>query len=286
MKQIWWLGCLLIFAACDRTTTPVEEPEVVPISEELPYVHVLLGNPSNAVADIGVPDNFLVVRNQFILGYHNQIGRSKWVSWHLSNNWLGNTPRQDDFRPDNLLPTNYNRITTNDYTGTGFDRGHLCASMDRTKTVADNSATFNMTNMLPMAPEVNQNNWNVMELFINDKMNNGYEAYIISGGYGSGGKGNNGGTANFIGSGDMQVPAYLYKIVALLPNGSGDLERMANARFITVVVPNDNSYGNQSWGNFRVSIDALEAASGLDFLTHLSEELQTTLEAQVDNGPI
>lgn len=36
-----------------------------------------------------------------------------------------------------------------DYTNSGFDRGHLCPSADRTITDPDNDATFVLTNVVP-----------------------------------------------------------------------------------------------------------------------------------------
>ncbi|WP_255412675.1 DNA/RNA non-specific endonuclease [Chitinophaga sp. S165] len=39
-----------------------------------------------------------------------------------------------------------------------MDRGHNCPSADRTSTTA-NSSTFLMTNMIPQAPQNNQQTW-------------------------------------------------------------------------------------------------------------------------------
>jgi endonuclease G len=72
------------------------------------------------------------------------------VSWHLSSSWLGSAARQNDFRADTTLPSGWYQVQATDYSGSGFDRGHMCPSADRTITVTDNSATSWMTNGLPI----------------------------------------------------------------------------------------------------------------------------------------
>lgn len=52
---------------------------------------------------------------------------------------------------DPALPEGWYKVTTSAYTGSGFDRGHNVPSADRTRTVADNSTTFLMTNIIPQA---------------------------------------------------------------------------------------------------------------------------------------
>ena len=42
---------------------------------------------------------------------------------------------------------------------------------------------------------------------------------------------------------------------------------------------------NPDWGTYRTSVDAIEAASGLDLLSNLPLEVQAIVEAGVDQGP-
>ncbi|OUJ70282.1 hypothetical protein BXP70_24615 [Hymenobacter crusticola] len=52
----------------------------------------------------------------------------------------------------NTLPAGWYRVTTNSYTGSGFDRRQNCPSANRTNSVEDNSATFLLNNIMPQAP--------------------------------------------------------------------------------------------------------------------------------------
>src|SRR6267142_6963890 len=118
------------------------------------YPHLRLGNPSKATEDPRDKDNYLMKKKQFALAYCNDRGTPNWVSWQLRKEDLGHAPRKP-FHPDTTLPRGFRRIKPEDYTGSGFDRGHICPHNDRSATDEDSAATFVMTNMVPQAGELN-----------------------------------------------------------------------------------------------------------------------------------
>src|SRR5579859_802278 len=73
--------------------------------------HLTMGNPSNAKADPSQPDNYLMVKKQYVLAYDKETATPKWVSWHLSEEWLGDLDRSNDFRADETLPNGWFRVT-------------------------------------------------------------------------------------------------------------------------------------------------------------------------------
>lgn len=244
--------------------------------------HLLLGNPSNATTNVSNVNNYLMVKTYFNLSYSRDRGTPNWVSWHLYSGDLGSTPRQDDFRADNTLPAGWYQVQSTSYSGSGFDRGHNCPSADRTITVAANSATFLMTNMIPQAPNNNQQTWANMENYIRTLVTGGNEVYIIMGCYGVGGTGSNG-TANTIDNGRVTVPNRVWKVVVVIPNGNNDLSRITTStRVIAVNTPNINSI-NSDWKTYRTSVDAIESATGYDLLSSLPASVQSVVEARVDN---
>ncbi|GAB3224895.1 hypothetical protein GCM10027346_05530 [Hymenobacter seoulensis] len=248
--------------------------------------NMALGNPSGATADVNMPTNYLLVKPQFTIGYNAQRGTPTWVSWHLNRAWMGSAPRQDDFRPDPALPRQFYQVSRSSYTGSGFDKGHNCPSADRTTELDDNSATFLMTNMIPQAGNNNQRTWSGLEEWTRGQVKQGKEVYIIMGSYGKGGTGQNG-RMTTIDQGRVTVPARVWKVLVILPEGSNDLQRIATgqARILAVDTPNDQSV-SPDWSQYRVSVDAIEAASGLDLLSKLPLAIQEKLEAQVDAGAV
>lgn len=246
--------------------------------------NMAMGNPSGAVADPYYYWNYLMTKTQYAMSYHRDRGTPNWVSWHLDNSWLGSAPRQDDFRADASLPSGWYRVQATDYTGSGFDRGHNCPSADRTYNITDNSATFLMTNMIPQAPTNNQQTWAKLETYCRTLVSQGNELYIIMGSYGTGGTGSNG-TKNTIANGKVTVPNRIWKVILVLPQGTGDVSRVTTGtRVIAVDTPNSNSVST-SWGGYRTTVDAIESKMGYNLFSNVSASVQSVIEARVDNGP-
>ena len=249
--------------------TPTPTPTPPPSSSE----HLTLGNPSGAATAVNQPFNYLMEKPQYALSYHRDNGGPKWVSWHLDNTWLGSAPRQNDFRADTTLPSGWYQVQGTDFSGSGFDRGHMCPSADRTNTVASNSATFLMTNMIPQLPANNQGPWADMENYLRTLVTAGNELYIISGGYG---------LQFYIANGHVAVPNQTWKVVVVLPNGTNDASRVtASTRTIAVLMPNSGAI-NSNWRNYRVSIDQIEGLTGYDFFSAIPKTTQEILERRRD----
>ncbi len=246
--------------------------------------HIAMGNPSGATNSISNENNYLMQKTQYALSYNRSRATANWVSWYLGPNWLGSAARQDDFRADATLPSGWYQVGSTSYSGSGFDRGHNCPSADRTSSVANNSATFLMTNMIPQAPNNNQQTWANLENYGRTLVNQGYEVYIIMGCYGTGGTGSNG-SANTINAGKITVPSNVWKVLVVLPQGTNDVSRVSTStRVIAVNTPNINTISS-SWGTYRTSVDAIEAATGYNILSNVPASVQATIEATVDNGP-
>ena len=250
--------------------TPTPTPTPPPTSSE----HLTMGNPSNAVTSLTQPNNYLMEKPQYSMSYSRDNGGPNWVSWHLDASWLGSAPRQNDFREDPTLPTGWYRVQATDFSGSGFDRGHMCPSADRTITITANSATFLMTNMIPQLPANNQGVWANLESYSRTLVSQGNELYIISGGQG---------LQFFIANGHVAVPAQTWKVIIVLPVGSNDVSRVTTAtRTIAVVMPNSGTIGTD-WRAYRVSVDQVEAITGFDFFSNVPSAIQAVIEGRVDN---
>jgi DNA/RNA endonuclease G (NUC1) len=249
-----------------------------------PSEHMVMGNPSGAVADAtNSPDNFLMMKLQYALSYNNTRRIPNWTSWHLDSTWRGSAPRQDDYRNDTTLPPGFYQVLGTDYQGSGFDRGHMDPSADRTDSIPDNSATFLMDNMVPQAPGNNQGPWADLENYLRAFLP-GSELYIISGTTGVGGTGSNGGTTNMLASG-VTVPQKTWKVALILPVGDNDVSRVdANARTIAVIMPNIDSIRPDQWQKYLATVDQVETLSGYDFFSNVSPAIQSVVESKLDAG--
>ncbi|SDL35619.1 DNA/RNA endonuclease G, NUC1 [Salinimicrobium catena] len=241
-------------------------------------VHFTMGNPSAAVTDINFPNNYLLEKEEYVMSYSRDKGTANWVSWHLDEAWLGEASRQDDFRADSSLPAGWYQVEATDYQYSGFDRGHLCPSADRTLSVDDNSNTFFMTNMMPQAPNNNRIGWASLESYCRSMLSGGYEIYIISGGYGIGGDGSNG-PADYIANGNVQVPSNTWKVIMIIPDGDDDVNRVTTStQVIAVDMPNSQSVSSD-WTLYQTSVDQIEAATGYDFFDLVPDDIEDVIEA-------
>lgn len=245
---------------------------------------LLFGNPSGATTAVASMDNYLMDQGYYTESYNSTKGEPNWVSWHLdASNITNATSRLDNFAGFSGLPSGWYTVQSNSYSGSGFDRGHNCPSADRTSSTNANSATFLMTNMIPQAPQNNQQTWNNLEGYLREQVVEGNEVYIIMGSYGTGGTGSNG-AANTINNGHVNVPSNIWKVAVILPVGNGDIARItASTRVIAVNTPNINTISTD-WTQYITTVRDIESKTGYNLLSNLPQAIQDAVETKKDAG--
>ena len=265
-----------------QTTPPqAETPQAQPIlnlDDDYGNPNLKLGNPSKAKPDAANTDNYLMVKPDYVLSYSKSRNLANWASWQLNKSWMGNAKRQNDFRPDPSLPKGWNKVTTRDYSGSGFDRGHLVNSEDRGKSNEVNSQTFLMTNIVPQAPDNNQGAWVQLETYSRNLAKQGKELYIIAGGLGTGGEGKNGEASQL--KGKIAVPATMWKVILVLDDPAKGLAGVnANTRAIAVIMPNIQGR-DKTWRDFCASVDDVQKLTSYDFFSNVAPNIQEQIESK------
>jgi len=231
-------------------------------------IHVALGTPRD-----GDPsDEYFLDQHSFVLSYSPEKRVPNWVAWQLDRTHLGHVRRQNDFRSDLALPARFYRVKESDYLHSGYDRGHMCPSADRQDSVEDNSRTFLFTNIMPQLRELNAGPWEQLESHARSLVQRGAQLYVVAGGLFS---------APFptIGNG-VAVPAANFKIIVVLNQGQGASDVDASTQVLAVLMPNQRGVGEHDWTEYATSVDAIERASGYDFLNAIPEPLQRVIEAR------
>ena len=229
-------------------------------------IHLKYGNPSRANSKLS---NYLIEKPEYALSYNCQAGIANWVSWQLDLDWLGEIERSDDFRPDPDLPTDCYAVRPNDYRGSGYDRGHLVPSGDRTKSRRDNSSTFVMSNMIPQSPSNNREVWRELEEYSRKLASQGKELYLVAGGSG---------IAQKIASSKVVVPAYTWKVILILDRLNTEIAEN-NLETIAVWIPNSERVRNTDWRDYIVSVDEVEKNTGYNFFARLPRKIQQEVES-------
>lgn len=240
---------------------------------------MLLGNPDNATAATTNKEHYLMQSNQYALSYNNTLRFPNWVAWHLNAGDVGSTSR-GQFQPDTSLPAGFTVITPNDYTRSGYDRGHNCPSADRSDTRANNDAVFKMTNMTPQAHGLNAGPWERLESYCRDLAKSGNELYIVCG------HGFSSPSHQTVGRAQIAVPDFGWKVIVVIPDQSGnDLNRItAQTRVIAVKMPNINTVSKEDWKRYTVQPAEIEQATGLHFFTALPTQVAAALRVKQDGG--
>ncbi len=161
----------------------------------------------------------------------------------------------------------------------------MCPSGDRLNIVADNSATFLMTNMSPQAPVNNQLVWADLENYSRSLVDQGFELYIYSGGAGVGGSGLQG-LKNTIVNGKVTVPKWTWKVIVVLPVGGNDAQRVNQfTRVISVIMPNTQAV-TRPWQQYRTNVGSVENLTGFNFLRNVRPTVKVRLKKHVDTVTI
>lgn len=242
-----------------------------PLPNENP---LLFGNPSNATSNPANENNYLIERPAYTLSYNRSKGTPNWVAWRLDTSWIGSA-NNGSFSPDTSLPAGWYQVQPSDYSGSGYDRGHMCPSGDRTVNQTINDSTYLMTNIIPQLPANNQGPWVDFENYCRTLANQGNEIYIISGPHGN---------AGTIAGGQVVIPQVTWKVVLILPNGNNDLQRITKAtRAFGIIVPNQPPLTQSTpWRTFRTTVDAVEYLTGYDFFSAIGKNMQEILERRRD----
>lgn len=250
--------CLLLF--CFNSFAWTQRP---PLNPEECVVHAPYGFPkTNNVS--------LICRQAYLVGYDANAKIPKYVSYELlPKNALGCVARTNAFVADQSVR---NGSTPDDYTGTGYDKGHMVPDGDLSWDVQVEYESFLMTNMSPQAGSLNRGIWKLLETSVRGWVVQRNQSYTIYAGgiYSS--------SDLRIGKG-VTVPNAFYKIV--INNQTNEVAAWAFPH--TVPYPN---LGNDLT-KFRIPLGQLQQMSGVQYgFPKEFVELRPGREWKVDFGAL
>lgn len=232
--------------------------------------HTLLGTPFDGDST----DEYFIQRNSYTISYNYELNVANWVCWNLNKSWLGNVSRYSgDFVTDYAIPPGNVRVNHDDYKFTGYDRGHLVASSERTATDYMNFETFFLTNIYPQKPDMNQGVWSDFEsYYYNLAKYQDKDLYIIAGGIF---------TSNARLNNIVAIPDTCYKIVLILDMGESISDIDSTTQVIAVKIPNIDGIRNANWIDYKCNVDAIESSTGFDYMNLIPDSLENHLESYV-----
>lgn len=243
---------------------PPPEPVVVPPSTK--SVTYTIRNPQFDNLSYGVPGaaDSIIEREGYALGYIEKHEQPAWVQYIMTGEEVSRraAKRCDDFRPDPDVPTG--SATPQDYTRSGYDRGHLAPAADMSFSVKTMSESFFMSNMSPQAPQFNRGIWSKLEKQVRHFATREKRIVVVTGPILPAEK------TITIGANKVTVPQYYYKVI---------YDTTPPEKMIGFVLPNKGS--NADLRTFVVTVDRVEELTGLDFFTTVPKEKQEQLERTI-----
>jgi endonuclease G len=151
------------------------------------------------------------------------------------------------------------------YKNSGYDRGHLCPAGDRRMSFEAYNETFLTSNISPQDHDFNAGIWNRLEQKVRYWAEKYDGVYIVTGGVLKE-------NLKTIGDENVSVPNKFYKIIVDASGG--------NYKAVAFLIPNKPS--SESFYKYTVSIDEVEAKTGIDFFPQLPDSIENKLEQMVD----
>ena len=207
----------------------------------------------------------LVEYKAFTLAYDEQHEQAAWVAYRLGAQGKARRhERYDRFMADNKISTG--SATPDDYSNSGYDRGHLAPAADFATDKEAMKESFYMSNMSPQEPSFNRGIWSKLENKIRDWAEENEDVWVITGPVLLNQK-----RLQKIGENKISVPRFYYKVVLDA--------REPEIKMIGFVMKNEGS--SKALHNFVVMVDSIETLTGLNFFPMLPDELEDELEGKV-----
>ncbi|MCQ2192175.1 MAG: DNA/RNA non-specific endonuclease [Paludibacteraceae bacterium] len=219
--------------------------------------------------EVGVPTRRpfrgerLVVHQNYCTAFKKKTLQPAWVAWTLSaNETVGSLKRTNNFVPDASVRKRY-RVETKDYSGSGYDRGHMCPAADNKHSEQAMSECFYMTNMCPQLHELNAGAWQALEDSCRLWAQREDSIVVVAGPvfYGKH-------PATIGKQHKVAVPDAFFKIVVSLKPG--------NEKAIAFLFPHNRQV--QSVGSAVCTVRSLEQLLHFNFFPKLPKQLQERLE--------
>ena len=210
----------------------------------------------------------VIQRTGYTLAYDKKTKTPQWVAWELTKEETkGNHERTDKFLPDPNVEGA--KVVTTDYTGSGYDRGHMAPAGDMKWSKKAMEESFYMSNICPQIHHLNTGDWNELEANTRKWARRYGSVYVTCGPIYNGSR-----RTQYIGKNRVKVPDAFFKVILI----QSPKKTCALGFFF------ENEAGQRPLNEYLVSVNYLEQTTGIDFFPSLPDELENTLEAETHNS--
>ena len=219
----------------------------------------------------------LKVSNNYTAYYDTSTYTSMWVAYPLNSSHMGSLARLDNWSYNPLISTSYQVNLCNSSYNDNYSRGHLIPNASRNGNSTLQAQTFYVTNSVPQIQDnFNGGIWSSLEGAL-QSIAKSEEIYIVTG-------------VAFAKEGETRsityttakddtnsvpVPNYFYKVAMKVTKSSSGTVTAAS----TIGFWFEHKTYSDSYTNYAVSVDQIEAWTGFDFFVNLPDSVETSAEA-------
>ena len=198
----------------------------------------------------------------YTVSYNSDLLIPNWVAYSLTTDKAnGTVKRSGDFIPDPLVKGA--TAVSSDYTGSGYDRGHMAPAGDMKWSRQAMIESFYLSNICPQNNNLNGGDWRILEEKVRDWARKYGTVYVVCGPV----MANNHKT---IGENKVAVPAGFFKVI--LRRTSGKNGYTAIGYFMK------NEAGHRKLATYARCVEDIEIITGIDFFPSLPNRIESKVE--------
>ncbi|MGM9752475.1 MAG: DNA/RNA non-specific endonuclease [Candidatus Cryptobacteroides sp.] len=214
--------------------------------------------------------------------YDTEMMTSLWTAYPLSSSYMGSLSRPSSWYYSPSIDEQYQAdLRSLSYSDDTYSRGHMCPNASRNGDSDMQKQTFYVTNQVPQIQNsFNSGIWSMLEEAVQAIVKGtSEEIYVVTGvAFNKEGESK---TINYVtpksnSSQNCPIPNYFYKLV-LRVKYTGSTVTSASAIGFWF---EHKAYTSDSYTNYVVSVDEVEAWTGFDFFVNLPDKIEVEVEAE------
>ena len=210
-----------------------------------------------------------IIRHEgYTVSYNSDYRIANWVAYELTSKEAKSkkATRSNKFVPDPLVKGA--TALNEDYTRTGYDRGHLAPAGDMKWSMKAMRESFYLSNICPQDPDLNRGIWKELEEQIRLWASENGSLLVVTGPIITD-------DLRRLGKNRVGIPKRFFKVVCTQTAG-----RPEGVGFLF----DNRDYGDTSLRSMMIPIDSVESVTGIDFFPSLPDSIERPMEASVNKS--
>ena len=204
----------------------------------------------------------------YTVSYNSDYKIANWVAYELTSKEATSkkNERSNKFVSDPMVKGA--SATNEDYTRSGYDRGHMAPAGDMKWSAKAMRESFYLSNICPQKPGLNRGIWKDLEEQARLWAKENGSLLIVTGPVITD-------DLKRLGKNRVGIPKTFYKVICTITNGKPE-----GVGFLF----DNKDYGKTPLKSMMIPIDSVEKVTGIDFFPSLPDSIENPMEAYVNDG--